>query len=85
MQEHRVEVAGEVRMSGAALQGHGRSDPGQTKTGNDRDPASAVARHPSAAMSATTTAAPQSANADAVARPMPLVAPVMNATRPEKS
>jgi hypothetical protein len=35
-------------------------------------------------MSATTTPAPARANASAVARPMPLDAPVMNATFPEK-
>jgi nitrate/nitrite transporter NarK len=39
-----------------------------------------VSSTPSAAMSATTTLAPSRANASAVARPMPLVAPVTKAT-----
>jgi hypothetical protein len=44
----------------------------------------AVSRPPSTATSATTTLAPSRAKASAVARPMPLVAPVMNATSPAK-
>src|SRR4051794_40732391 len=39
---------------------------------------------PSSEMSATTTAAPSRAKARAVARPIPLAAPVTNATRPTK-
>jgi hypothetical protein len=57
-------------------------------TASDRPPACsitrAVSRVPWVAMSPTTTLAPSCANARAVARPMPLVAPVTNATLPSK-
>ena len=45
----------------------------------------AVSWLPSSAMSATTTLAPSRAKASAVARPMPLAAPVTNATLPVRS
>jgi hypothetical protein len=57
-------------------------------TANDRPPACSITRAvstlPSMATSATTTLAPSRANARALARPMPLVAPVTNATFPSK-